>query len=288
MFDWQDLRYFHELARAGSLSKAATELSVEHATVGRRIASLEATLGLKLVHRLPRSIRLTEDGLVVAELAATISESAQAIESFALRAKSALSGVVRISVPPTVGNFCVAQYMQTFHEAHPSLKIVMANTPDIAALDRGIADIAIRMVKPEEPSLLTRRIGMIRFGLYASRAYASRPAAQWSFIAYDASLNHVKHQTWLRRFVDGRPIVFETSDVIAQQMAARNGVGVAVLPTLLGERDAELVRLDVEGGPPETALWLVTYPDLRRARAIKAVMAFLVDCIDREPLLKSA
>ncbi|AMV48492.1 LysR family transcriptional regulator [Paraburkholderia caribensis] len=288
MFDWQDLRYFLALARAGSLSRAADELSVEHATVGRRIASLEAVLGLKLVHRLPRNTRLTEDGLVVAELAATMSESAQAIESFALRATSALSGVVRISVPPTVGNFCVAQYMQTFHEAHPSLTIVMMNTPDIAPLNRGIADVAIRMVKPEEADLLTRRIGTMRFGLYASPAYASRPVAQWAFIAYDASLNHVKHQIWLRRFLDGRPIVFEASDVIAQQMAARNGVGVAVLPTLLGERDAELVRLDAQAGPPESGLWLVTYPDLRRAPAIKAVMAFLVDCIAREPLLKSA
>ncbi|HWT36212.1 MAG TPA: LysR substrate-binding domain-containing protein, partial [Paraburkholderia sp.] len=119
------------------------------------------------------------------------------------------------------------------------------------------------------------------------RAYAVRPPAQWEFIAYDASLDHVKHQRWLRHFLDGRPVVFETSDVIAQQMAARNGVGVAVLPTMLGERDAELVRLDVAPEPPEAMLWLVTYPDLRRAPSIKAVMAFLVDCIAREPHLKS-
>jgi DNA-binding transcriptional LysR family regulator len=287
MFDWQDLRYFLALARTGSLSGAASELSVEHATVGRRVAALEAALGLKLVHRLPRSSRLTESGRVVAELATAMTECAQAIDTFALRASSALSGVVRISVPPTVGNFCIAPYMQEFREAHPSLKVIMASTPDIAPLDRGVADIAIRMVKPEQASLLTRRIGTLRFGLYASRAYAIRPPSQWAFIAYDASLDHVKHQMWLRRLLDGRPIVFETSDVIAQQMAARNGVGVAVLPTILGERDTELVRLDVEPKPPEAALGLVTYPDLRRTPAIKAVMAFLADCIDREPQLKS-
>ncbi|AUT61683.1 LysR family transcriptional regulator [Paraburkholderia terrae] len=287
MFDWQDLRYFLVLARTGSLSGAASELSVEHATVGRRIASLEATLGLKLVHRLPRSTRLTEDGMVVAELAVRMTESAQAIDGFALRTSAVMSGSVRISVPPTIGNFCIAPYIQEFRERHPSLKLVMASTPEIAPLDRGVADIAIRMFKPQEASLLSRRVGAIRFGLYASRAYAARPPAQWAFIAYDASLDHVKHQVWLRRFLDGRPIVFETSDVIAQQMAARNDVGVAILPTMLGGRDAELVRLSVDVNPPDAALWLVTYPDLRRTPAIQAAMAFLAECIGREPQLKS-
>jgi DNA-binding transcriptional LysR family regulator len=95
-------------------------------------------------------------------------------------------------------------------------------------------------------------------------------------------LDHVKHQKWLRKNIDGRPIVFETSDVVGQQMALRNGVGVAVLPTMIGDSDAELVRLDIGSEPPETGLWLVTYPDLRRTPAIKAVMEFLVHCIGRE------
>jgi hypothetical protein len=55
---------------------------------------------------------------------------------------------------------------------------------------------------------------------------------------------------------------------------------------VIGEGDAELVKLDVGDKPPETTLWLVTYPDLRRMPAIKAVMAFLVDCVGREPQLK--
>ncbi|SIO68056.1 LysR family transcriptional regulator [Paraburkholderia phenazinium] len=282
MFDWQDLQYFLVLAHTGTLSGAASELSVEHATVGRRVMSLESALGLKLIYRLPRSIRLTEDGKAIAMLARSMAQGAQAVETYALRASSALSGTVRISVPPTIGSYCIAPHIRVLRESHPALKIVMEGSPDIAPLDRGVADIAVRMVKPEDGSLVTRRIGTVRFGLYANHTYAARPSAQWEFIAYDSSLDHVKHQKWLRKNIDGRPIVFEASDAIGQQMAVRNGVGVAVLPTLIGDNDAELVRLDIGSEPPETGLWLVTYPDLRRTPAIKAVMEFLVHCIGRE------
>lgn len=283
MFDWQDLRYFLVLARTGSLSGAASELAVEHATVGRRVTSLETALGLKLIHRLPRSSRLTEEGKIIAMLAAPMVDGAQMVKAHALRASSALSGTVRISVPPTVGSYCIASHLRAFRESHPSVKVVMEGSPDIAPLDRGVADIAIRMVKPEAGSLITRRIGTVRFGLYASVDYAARPPAQWEFIAYDSSLDHVRHQRWLRQILNGRPIIFEASDVIGQQMAVRNGVGIAVLPTIIGDNDADLVRVAIEAEPPETGLWLVTYPDLRRTPAIKAVMEFLVRCVGREP-----
>jgi DNA-binding transcriptional LysR family regulator len=282
MFDWQDLRYFVVLARVGTLSGAASALSVEHATIGRRVASLEAALGLKLVYRLPRSVRLTEDGKAIAALAEPMIEGAQAVEAHALRVSSALSGTVRISVPPTLGSHCIAQHMRAFREANPTVKIVMDGSAGIAPLERGVADIAIRMVEPKEGSLVTRRIGAMRFGLYASHDYANRPAEQWEFIAYDSTLDHVSHQRWLRAYLDGRPIVFETGDVIGQQGAARNGVGVALLPTMIGDGDAALIRLDKGSAPPETPLWIVTYPDLRRNPAVKTVMTFLVACVGRE------
>jgi DNA-binding transcriptional LysR family regulator len=283
MFDWQDLRYFLVLARVGTLSGAASVLSVEHATIGRRVTALEAALGLKLVYRLPRSVRLTEDGKAIAALAEPMVEGAQAVEAYALRASSALSGTVRISVPPTLGSHCIAQHMRAFREANPTVKIVMDGSAGIAPLERGVADIAIRMVEPREGSLVARRIGAIRFGLYASHEYAKRPTDEWEFIAYDSALDHVSHQRWLRTYLDGRPIVFETSDVVGQQGAARNGVGVALLPTMVGDGDSALVRIDEGSAPPETPLWLVTYPDLRRTPAVKAVMAFLVECVEREP-----
>jgi DNA-binding transcriptional LysR family regulator len=283
MFDWQDLRYFVVLARVGTLSGAASELSVEHATIGRRVASLEGALGLKLVYRLPRGVRLTDHGKAIAALAASMIDGAQAVDAYALRAASALSGTVRISVPPTLGSHCIAPHMRAFREANPDVKLVMEGAAGIAPLERGVADIAIRMVEPKEASLVTRRIGAMRFGLYASHDYAARPATQWEFIAYHASLDHVSHQRWLRTRLNGRPIVFETGDVIGQQAAARNGVGVALLPTLIGDGDGALVRLDRRSAPPETPLWLVTWPDLRRTPAVKAVMAFLVECVGREP-----
>lgn len=80
MFDWEDLRYFCTFAGAGSLSAAAKLLSVDHATVARRISSLEKSLKLKLLDRRQRLYLLTENGHRVFSLAVQLSESAFAIE----------------------------------------------------------------------------------------------------------------------------------------------------------------------------------------------------------------
>jgi DNA-binding transcriptional LysR family regulator len=286
MFDWQDLRYFLVLARMGSLSAASSELSVEHATVGRRVASLEAALGLRLIRRLPRSSPLTEDGKAFAALATAMEEAAETVQGYARRSLAAVSAVVRVSVPPTIGNSCIAPRIGAFRALHPEVKIVLHGFVTNAALDRGDADIAVRMIRPQEGSLLARRIGVLRFGLYSTREYVARAAAEWEFIAYEQSLGHVRHEMWLRKLLAGRPVVFEASDVRGQQLAARAGVGVALLPTMIGDNDPSLIRLELEAEPPKSDLWLVTYQDARRVPAIRAVMEFLVECIEREPRLR--
>jgi DNA-binding transcriptional LysR family regulator len=287
MFDWQDLQYFLVLARCGSLSAAALELHVEHATVGRRLASLERALGLKLVHKLPRGAALTEDGETVLALAASMRDAAEHIEAHAQRSAATRAGTVRMSVPPVLGHSVIAPQLGAFRTAHPHMRIVLAATPEMAALDRGVTDVAVRMVRPTQGGLVAQRVGTLRFALYASHDYAARRPASWEFLAYDASLDHVRHQKWLRGMLAGRPIVFEASDTQSLQMAARSGAGVAVLPTNVGERDPALTRLPDPDAPPDTDLWLVTWPDLRRNPTVLTVMTFLASCIREDPLLSA-
>ena len=106
MFDWQDLYYFTVLARTQSLSAAARELQVEHATVGRRIDALEKSLGLRLVDRLPRSRPLTEDGRALARLAGAMTEIATGVEQLSRIASIEVAGTVRVSAPPSLAR-CV-------------------------------------------------------------------------------------------------------------------------------------------------------------------------------------
>lgn len=286
MFDWQDMRHFAVLARLGTLSGAARELGVDHATVGRRVAAIEERLGLRLIDRLPRSCPLTPDGVAIAAIADRMEQAAHAAQRLARGASSSLSGTVRVSAPPALAAHCIAPCLASLRQAHPELKVILLGSPSFAALDRGEADIAIRMVRPKEAGAVTRKIGTMGFAAYARTDYAARPPAQWEFIAFDQALDHVPQQAWLKRILAGRSIAFEASDLFSQQAAARAGVGIAILPTIMGDNEASLVRVVIDPEPPKRDLWMVTYPDLRRSPAVRAVLSYLEDSIAHEPRLR--
>jgi DNA-binding transcriptional LysR family regulator len=286
MLDWQDLRFFFVLARHGSLSAAARELNVDHVTVGRRVASLEASLGLRLIDRLPRSCPLTEDGVAIAALAEQMETAAQAVQRRARGAASPLSGAIRVSAPPALATQCIAPRVAELRQAHPQLKIVLQASSSHAALDRGEADIALRLSRPKENGAVARRVGVMRFGVYAASDYAARPAAEWEFVAFDGALDHLPQQAWLRRMLEGRSIAFEATDLFGQMAAAKAGAGMAVLPTIMGDAEPALVRIDVRPEPPQRDLWLIAYPDLRRSPAVREVLTFLAGCIEQEPGLR--
>lgn len=286
MFDWQDLYYFTVLARTQSLSAAARELQVEHATVGRRVDALEKALGVKLVDRLPRSRPLTAQGLALAQVAAGMGEMATEVLRLSRVASIELAGTVRVSCPPSIANHCIAPHVARLRADYPQLNLVLMPSTQLAALDKGEADIALRTVRPDEEALVRRKVGVVRFGLYAAPAFNPLPASQWTFIAYDNSRDHLPQQAWLHQLRGQRPIVFAASDLITQQMAARAHVGAVVLPTLVGDHDPLLARLPTVSDGPMRDIWLTVYPDIRRSPSVKVVMEFLVACIEGEAQLR--
>ena len=286
MFDWQDLYYFTVLARTQSLSAAARELQVEHATVGRRVDALEKALGVKLVDRLPRSRPLTAQGLALAQVAAGMGDMATQVVRLSRVASIELAGTVRVSCPPSIANHCIAPQLARLRSQYPQLNLVLMPSTQLAALDKGEADIALRTLRPDEDALVRRKVGVVRFGLYAAPALEHLPAAQWTFIAYDASRDHLPQQAWLHQLRGPRPIVFAASELITQQMAARAQVGAVVLPTLVGDADPLLTRLPTPSDGPVRDIWVTVYPDMRRSPSVKVVMEFLVECIEAQAQLR--
>ncbi|TDV72257.1 LysR family transcriptional regulator [Pseudomonas sp. LP_7_YM] len=286
MFDWQDLYFFSVLARTQSLSAAARELQVEHATVGRRLDALEKALGLRLVDRLPRSRPLTEDGRALNRILSAMPKMSSEIQQLSRLASIEIAGTVRVSAPPSLAIHTLAPRIAELRKQHPGLNVVLLPSLSMAALDKGEADIALRTVRPEEDALVRRKIGVVHFALYGNTEFSGRPVEQWTFVAYDDSRDHLPQQAWLHQIRRHRCVVFAASDLMSQQMAARSGVGAVVLPTTVGDNDPALQRLPVDSEPPARDLWLTVYPDLRRSPSVKAVMDFLVDCVEREPRLR--
>jgi DNA-binding transcriptional LysR family regulator len=280
MFDWEDLRHFLAVAQAGTLSGAARVLKVDHATVSRRLAALESSLQTQLVDRLPRACRLTATGQHIFNLASQMEADAFAIERAIRAEQSPLVGKVTLSAPPVlVSNFLVKQLL-VFHQRHPGLLLSVSGQAQSVSLSRREADLAIRLVRPKEPSSVVRKLGTMAFALYGSRDYEhlQRPSA-WEFIAYDEQLNNMPQQQWLRRIAGERPIVCEVSDITGHCAAARAGVGVAGLPCFLGDADEGLQRLGFDGEGFSREIWLVVHRDLKRSPPIRAVMDFLIEVI---------
>ncbi|WP_338806765.1 LysR family transcriptional regulator [Pseudomonas chlororaphis] len=280
MTDWQDLHHFIVVARLGSLTAAANALRVDHATVGRRVSSLEASLGLKLLERLPRSSRLTEAGVALAAIAQPMERLVDEVDRYA-RGAVGLSGTVSVSTLALLASMLLVPSLPALRAAHPDLKIVLDTTSSVASLERGEADIAIGYVRPDEAGRVVRRVGQVQFGFYASPAYASAPPADWGFIGFAESLEHIPQHRWLVDFAARRPIVLRSNDVNTQQAAARAAVGVALLPCFVANPDSGLVRVAPLRVGDVRELWLSVHADVRRSAAVRRVMDHLIEVLAR-------
>lgn len=287
MFDWEDLRHFMAVARVGTLSGAARDLKVDHATISRRLAALESDLHVRLVERLSRACRLTPLGQRVFELARGMEESVFAIERAVRASESPLAGKVTLSAPPVlVANF-LAKHLADFRKRHPGVQLSVTGNAQQISLSRREADLAIRLVRPKESSSVVCKLGTMPFALYASRHYAqlAHPAA-WEFVAYDHQFDDMPQQQWLRRIAGERPIACEISDINGHHAAARAGAGVAGLPRFLGDSDPTLQLID-NSAPFAREIWLVVHRDLRRSAPIRAVMDFLIETVNDDRAFRS-
>ncbi|SON53797.1 Gcv operon activator [Hartmannibacter diazotrophicus] len=272
--DWDDLRHFSAFAGSGSLAAAARDLGVEHATVARRIASLEDRLGVKLIDRRGRRLVLTAEGERIAAIAERMATETRAIERLAGGARSDLSGTITISAPSAYATAVLAPKLAGLQRRHPALCIRLLGEARTASLERREADIAIRLSRPDRGDLTILKIGDMPFRLYASQAYvAETPEADWRFIGSDGAMATSPQQAELERIAAGRASSFLSDQAEIQRALVIAGAGVAILPEFM--ETAGLVRIGQDTPLVTRDIWLVVHSDMRRAAAVRAV----IDCL---------
>lgn len=134
--DWEDVRHFIAVARAGTLSGAARTLKVDHATVSRRLAALETDIGVPLVERLPRACRLTEIGRSILEHAMKMEAATDAISRIGQAAQTPLVGKVALSAPPVLVAHLLARHLAEFRARFPSIRLSLAAQAQQVSLSR--------------------------------------------------------------------------------------------------------------------------------------------------------
>jgi len=193
--DWDNLRFFLALADAGSLSRAAEKLQVDHSTVARRIDALERELGVRLVERLSRAYRLTAQGEQVRDRAKEVEAGIADLARFASSVDRSPQRIVRVNGPPTfVANF-LAPRLLPLQRQHPGLRIELVGEVRQVSLTRGEADLALRMERPRDKEIVARRLAVMAYGLYGSRDYLARCGEdEREYLGCDDSLDHLPEQ----------------------------------------------------------------------------------------------
>src|SRR5688500_13261356 len=173
MLDWNDLRHFLAVARTGSTLAAGRSLRVSQTTAARRVAALEAELGLVLFERRPAGYRLTPAGEALVERAEAVEATASAFADAASTQSREASGTVKLTVDEIYAVTVLAPLLRELHDAHPQIRIDLDTTEEKRDLAAGEADVALRMVdRPTGGGLVGRRLTTDNWTIYCSRDYA--------------------------------------------------------------------------------------------------------------------
>lgn len=290
--EWTDLRFFLELARAGTLSGASRRLAVEHTTVARRIDRLEAQLGTTLFDR-------SREGYELTEMGQALLPHAEAMEGAALAAAEQLGGgevtahgVVRLGVPELFGIRVVAPVLAGLLRTHPDLSIDLLVQPRFANLANREADLGVMLDPPTTGRYVIARMATFRMYLYASPEYLARhrpirgheDLAGHDFVDYVQDRLASPELSYLNElgFTPRRRLC--CTGMPAQVAAATAGMGLMMAPPYAIPDDGRLVPV-LPGFFAERAYWLGAPADLYRLQRVRAVWNLLREHAENNPQL---
>jgi DNA-binding transcriptional LysR family regulator len=290
--NWDDVRIFLAVARAGQILGAARRLELNHATVSRRVAALEDSLGAKLFRRLTTGSELTPAGERFLAVAERMEADMIAARAELAGGDEAISGTVRIGAPDGFGVAFLASRLGALTAQHRDLRIQLVPVPRSFSLSRREADIAITTERPSEGRLVAQKLVDYSLGLYASRDYAQAnglPATQAELqnhrlIGYVPDLVFSPSLAYAQEFSPDWDAAFSISSALGQVEAVRSGAGIGILHAFIARALPELMLVQA-AKPIRRAYWLVYHESVRPLLRIQVVAGFIMEAVEREKKL---
>lgn len=277
--DWEDLRFFLELYRTGSLSDAARRLGVDHSTVARRIAALETSLDIRLFDRSSRGYERSKAAEDLVPYAQRVEEEVLALERRAEVGAAEHVGIVRLTTTHHLASEFLIPELPLLRQYHPGIELeVLAESRDVS-LTRREADIALRLGRPRDAGLVARKIGDLSYAFYASRGHRAAKVDfdKDVFVGFDETLAEIAQERWLARVAPRRRVVFRTNSPQCLLAAARAGLGIAFAPCIFADAQPGLKRLSSPVLPEDRELWLIVHGELRHSPRIRVVLDFIAE-----------
>jgi DNA-binding transcriptional LysR family regulator len=281
--NWDDLRYFLAVARAGRLTTAARRLHVDHATCSRRIAALEAALAATLFERRPQGYFLTDYGHRLMAMAETMESQVLAAQSEVGGQDLSLSGTARIGAPDGFTTYFLAPRIGRLTAKYPGLEIQLVASPRLLSLSKREADMVISLNRPVEGKVVARKLTDYDLALFASRGYLkSAPPIRTPedlfahpIIGYVDDLIFAPELNYLDEVAKGLRAKLQSSNLIAQMTATIAGGGLCVLPLFMTAQQPTLVRVLPDAVGLRRSFWFAVNADLRNLARMRMIADFL-------------
>jgi len=287
--DWDNIRVFLSVARAGQFLAAARQLRVDHGTVSRRIGALETSLGVRLFDRQTTGCVLTAAG-------ERLFESAEEVEAQLLRAQGdlsqsdvELSGTVRIAAPDGFTTLFLCARLGKLKAKYPSLTIQLVPMSRTFSLSKREADLAITIERPEEGRLAVRKLVDYSLHFYAAKDYlaangtpqSAADLSRHTLVTYVQDLVFADQLNFMPEFYGPGYSRLECASAVGQLEAVRGGVGVGILHDYAAHRDPQL-QMVLPDIAFERSYWIITHVDLRRLSRVRAISDFITEEVNAQ------
>lgn len=286
-FPWDHVRSFLAALEHGSLMGAARATGVSQPTLGRHISELEAHWRLVLFERTGRGLAPTEDAMRLAEAARDMAQQAARLGRLASGSERSVQGRVRLAASQPVACALLPPILARMRAAYPDIEIELVVSNSLSNLLRREADIALRMVRPEQSSLVARRIAEIPIQACAHQDYITTrgtPGSAAELLQHDLITGDQHDEVVPALAAQGFPTArlrfgLRSDDLIAQWAAVRAGMGIGFAAAYLVRAHPEVRPLLPRLPLPRFPVWLTVHRELRTSARIRAVYDYLAEAV---------
>lgn len=273
--NWDDFRLVRAIAEARSLVGAAESLGLNHSTVFRRLGQIEAALGRPLFERSRAGYSATSAGEEMVALANRMSDGVVEFERRLAGQDERPRGELRVTTTDSMFATLLAPMFASFRVAYPEIRVDIIVSNASLNLSRRDADVAIRATSEPPDTLVGRKVGPMAWGIYGKTgtplASCDPLGPEALYVGFGPPMEEIEAAVWISRNVPAARVVARVNTMHVAAVAAAAGVGLAILPRVVGDSMPELTC--VSSRPPTTnALWLLTHADLKGAARVRAFM----------------
>ncbi|KAA0971794.1 LysR family transcriptional regulator [Aureimonas fodinaquatilis] len=287
--DWDKLRIFHAAAEAGSFTHAADALNLSQSAISRQVAALEHEIGAPLFHRHARGLVLSEQGELLFRTATDVLKQLETVRMQLTETREKPTGKLRVTTTVGLGSGWLTQRAQEFLELYPDLELQLVFDNEEIDLTMRKADCAIRLRQPQQPDLIQRRLFTVHLHVYAAPSYLQRYGRPETIADLDRhriitfgepAPPYLRNLNTLETvgLPDGasRSAILQINNLLAIKAAIERGIGLALLPDYMIDKDSKLVQVLPEMEMPAFDTYLCYPEQLRESAKLKVFRDFLI------------